>query len=188
MISPEKVDLLFVDDDDDFRSSVVRRFQRRGFHVSDAPAAEAALELASRRQFDVAVIDMMMPGISGIQLLERLKASQPECEVIMLTGQGSIESAVQAMKLGAYDYLRKPVPLAELEVLVEKAYDAASWPKRIDNSRRSCAGLSDRRTLSASRHPCRKSSGWFSAGPTDKAILIQGESGTGKELIALRTA
>src|SRR5690606_34833852 len=78
-------------------------------------------ELARLRQFDVAVLDMVMGGMSGIELLEQLRALQSECEVIMLTGQGTIEAAVRAMKLGASDFLTKPFPLAELETLIEKA-------------------------------------------------------------------
>ena len=109
---PSKIDLLLVDDDADFRETLARRFTRRGFQVQEARHGEQALQLAERRQFDVAVLDMVMPGMSGIEVLEQLKLTHPECEVIMLTGQGTIETAVEAMKLGAYDYLTKPFPLA----------------------------------------------------------------------------
>ncbi len=120
---PKKIDLMLVDDDADFRETVARRFMRRGFQVQEATHGEQALQLADLRQFDVVVLDMVMPGMSGIQVLEQLKLKHPECEVILLTGQGTIETAVQAMKLGAYDFLTKPFPLAELEVLIEKAYE-----------------------------------------------------------------
>src|SRR5215471_15403244 len=103
MSETKPIDLLIVDDDSEFRGSVVARFTRRGHNVQDAGEGESALALAERRQFDVAVIDMMMPGMSGLELLERLRAQHPESEVIMLTGQGSVESAVRAMKLGAFD-------------------------------------------------------------------------------------
>ena len=96
---PRKIDLLLVDDDPDFRESIARRFMRRGFQVQEATHGEQALQLASLRQFDVVVLDMVMPGMSGIQVLEQLKLTHPECEVILLTGQGTIETAVQAMKL-----------------------------------------------------------------------------------------
>ena len=123
------VDLLLTDDDDEFRATLVRRFSRRGYQVHEANDGTSALELAERRQFDVAIIDMMMPQISGLAVLEKLKASQPECEVIMLTGEGTIESAVNAMKLGAYDYLSKPCPLAELEAMVQKASERRQLTK-----------------------------------------------------------
>ena len=123
MYDPQKIDLLLVDDDADFRESVARRFMRRGFQVQEATHGEQALQLSDLRSFDVVVLDMVMPGLSGIEVLQRLKLTHPECEVILLTGQGTIETAVQAMKLGAYDFLTKPFPLAELEALIEKAYE-----------------------------------------------------------------
>ena len=129
MFDPNKVDLLLVDDDAEFRGTVARRCLRRGFQVQEATSGEEALGLTERRQFDVAVLDMVMPGLSGLQLLEKLKGANPECEVIMLTGQGTIETAVQAMKLGAIDFLSKPFPLAELEVLIENAYETGQLRK-----------------------------------------------------------
>ena len=79
------------------------------------------LALCEQRQFDVVILDLIMPGMTGIEVLEKLKVANGECEVILLTGQGTIETAVKAMKLGAYDYVRKPFRLSVLEVLIEKA-------------------------------------------------------------------
>src|SRR6478736_8260882 len=117
------IDLLIVDDDLELRETLVTRFARQNFAVQSAGNGEEALGLAERRNFDVAVFDMMMPGISGLELLKRFKESHPECEVILLTGQGSIETAVEAMKLGAYDYLQKPFPLKDLESVASKAFE-----------------------------------------------------------------
>src|SRR6478752_292883 len=117
------IDLLVVDDDLEFRETLVTRFARAGFAVQSAGDGEEALGLAQRRNFDVAVFDIMMPGMSGLELLKRYKEAHPECEVILLTGQGSIETAVEAMKLGAYDYLQKPFSLKELEGVVDKAFE-----------------------------------------------------------------
>jgi len=182
---PKKIDLLLVDDDADFRETVARRFMRRGFQVQEATHGEQALQVAALRQFDVVVLDMVMPGISGIQVLEQLKLTHPECEVILLTGQGTIETAVQAMKLGAYDFLTKPFPLAELEVLIEKAYERRQLRKE---------NVQLKAVLNRAQAPPEiigKSAAMAEvfrlierAGRTDKSILIQGESGTGKELVA----
>ena len=182
---PQKIDLLLVDDDADFRESVARRFNRRGFQVQEATHGEQALQLASLRQFDVVILDLVMPGLSGIQVLEQLKLSHPESEVILLTGQGTIETAVQAMKIGAYDFLTKPFPLAELEALIEKAYERRQLRKE---------NVQLKAVLTRSQtepEMIGKSAAMQSvfrlierAGPTDKSILIQGESGTGKELVA----
>ncbi len=113
--------LLLADDDDEFRGSMARMLARHGFQVHEAPDGEAALSAAQRRAFDVAVLDLKMPGLSGIELLEKFRDSHSECEVIVLTGEGTIEMAVHAMKLGAYDFLTKPFPLRDLEKLIGKA-------------------------------------------------------------------
>jgi DNA-binding NtrC family response regulator len=182
---PRKIDLLLVDDDPDFRESIARRFVRRGFQVQEATHGEQALQLASLRQFDVVVLDMVMPGMSGIQVLEQLKLTHPECEVILLTGQGTVETAVQAMKLGAYDFLTKPFPLAELEILIEKAYDRRQLRKE-NVQLKEVLSRSQSEPEIIGRSPAMQEVFRLieRAGRTDKAILIQGESGTGKELVA----
>jgi DNA-binding NtrC family response regulator len=185
MVEPSSVYLLLVDDDVEYRNSVARRFVRRGFQVQEASNGEEALDLAERRQFDVVILDMVMPGLSGLEVLQKLRNSHPECEIIMLTGQGTIEAAVQAMKLGAYDYLTKPVPLAELELLIEKAYDRRTLSKE-NMQLKAVLGRSEATSEIIGRSPQMREVFRLieRAGPTDKAILIQGESGTGKELVA----
>jgi DNA-binding NtrC family response regulator len=185
MFDPGNVYLLLVDDDVEYRNSVARRFVRRGFHVQEASSGEEALDLAERRQFDIAILDMVMPGLSGLDVLEKLRASNSECEVILLTGQATIESAVQAMKTGAYDYLTKPVPLAELEMLIEKAYDRRKLSQE-NMQLKAVLGRSEPTGEIIGRSPAMREVFRLieRAGPTDKAILIQGESGTGKELVA----
>ncbi len=80
------VDLLVVDDDAEYRGTVVRRLTRRGYQIQEAGDGETALQLLQRRQFDIALLDMVMPGMSGVDLAEQLKQIQPECEVVLLTG------------------------------------------------------------------------------------------------------
>lgn len=156
-----------------------------GHVVAEAPNAQEALALFDRQQFDVAVVDMNMPGISGIELLERMKSSDIDTEVIILTGQGTIDSAVQAMKIGACDYLTKPFPLADLEQRCQIAQQRG----QISKENRQLKAVLKR------QQPKTKIIGESSAikdvfrliervAPTDKAVLIQGESGTGKELVA----
>jgi DNA-binding NtrC family response regulator len=179
------IDLLIVDDDVELRETLVTRFARQSFAVQSAGDGEEALGLAERRNFDVAIFDMMMPGMSGLELLENFKASHPECEVILLTGQGSIESAVEAMKLGAFDYLQKPFALKDLETVAAKAFDRRQLRK--ENTQ--LKALVERTKPSnemIGRSPAMQEVFRLigRAGPSDKAILIQGESGTGKELVA----
>ena len=183
--SPEKINLLIVDDDAEFRATVLRRFGRRGFNVQEAADGAEALQWASRREFNVAIVDLVMPGISGLELLGKLKESHPECQILLLTGQGTIETAVEAMKRGAYDFLTKPFPLAELEVLIQKAYERQQLQK--ENKQLSAVLERTEPTFeiignSASMREVFRLID--RAGPTDKAILIQGASGTGKELVA----
>jgi len=183
MTSP--IDLLIVDDDAQFRETLVSRFARQSFAVQSAGNGDEALALAERRHFDVAIFDMMMPGMNGLELLKRFKSEHSDCEVILLTGQGSIESAVEAMKLGAYDYLQKPFPLKDLEAVAAKAFER----RRLRKENSQLKTLMQR--THASHHMVGRSPPMEEvfrlierAGPSDKAILIQGESGTGKELVA----
>ena len=183
--SPPMVDLLIVDDDVELRETLVTRFARQNFAVQSAGSGEEALGLAERRNFDVAIFDMMMPGMSGLELLEKFKASHPECEVILLTGQGTIETAVEAMKLGAFDFLQKPFALKDLEAVAAKAFDRRQLRKENTQLkalvRRTEPGSEMVGSSPAMQEVFRLIG---RAGPSDKAILIQGESGTGKELVA----
>jgi DNA-binding NtrC family response regulator len=182
---PRNIDLLLVDDDMEFRDVVARRFSRRGYRVQEAADGVAALELAARRQVDVAIVDLRMPGMSGVELLDKLKGDSSPCEVVLLTGEGTIETAVEAMKHGAHDYLTKPFPLAELEVVVQRA--AAQRQLRKENQQlkavlernRPNAEMIGRSTVMQEVFRLIER-----VGPTGRAVLIQGESGTGKELVA----
>lgn len=185
MTAAPSIDLLVVDDDPEFRETLASRFSRSAFAVQSAANGEEALDLATRRNFDVAIFDMMMPGMSGLELLQKFKAAHAECEIIVLTGQGTIESAVEAMKLGAYDYLQKPFPLKDLEGIVGKAAER----RRLRKENTQLKALIERSrppTDMVGHSPAMQEIYRLieRAGPSDKAILIQGESGTGKELVA----
>jgi DNA-binding NtrC family response regulator len=179
------IDLLVVDDDDEFRDTLVRRFARVGFQVSDAAGGEPALEMVQRREFDVAVVDMMMPGLSGLELLEKFKENNVESEIIFLTGQGTIETAVDAMKLGAFDYLQKPFPLQELETVIRRAYERRQLRKE-NRQLKTLLRRAQPQSNMVGQSPAMQETLRLieRAGPSDKAILIQGPSGTGKELVA----
>jgi DNA-binding NtrC family response regulator len=185
MDKTKDIDLLIVDDDADIRQTVVRRFERLGYRAEGAENGAEALELCKRREYDVAVLDLVMPGMSGIELLERMRAGHAECEVIMLTGKGSIETAVQAMKLGAFNFLTKPFPLAELEVEIERAYEHHQLRRENEQLRTLLRQAEPSKELLGESRPMQEVARLIErSGPTDKAILIQGESGTGKELVA----
>jgi two-component system OmpR family response regulator len=119
----EKFRVLIVDDEDDFRETLVKRMKRRDLEVSGAESAQKALDLLDRGDFDVVILDVKMPGLDGIEALREMKRKRPLTEVILLTGHGSVESGIEGMRLGAFDYLMKPVNLDDLLGRVRQAYE-----------------------------------------------------------------
>jgi DNA-binding NtrC family response regulator len=118
-----KIKLLIVDDEVQFLNSIAERLELRGFDVTKASRGAEALEIARQQKFDLALLDLKMPGMDGRELLETLKAEHKFLEVIMLTGHGSMESAVECTKLGAFGYLPKPYELEKLLQVLKDAYE-----------------------------------------------------------------
>ena len=114
--------LLLVDDEEDFRTTLANRLKRRNLDVTDAGSGEEAIEIIGNKSFDVAIIDIKMPGIDGIETLKRVKKIDPHIEVLLLTGHASIEAGIEGIKSGAYDYIIKPCTVNDLMVKVEDAF------------------------------------------------------------------
>ncbi|MEM1067921.1 MAG: sigma-54 dependent transcriptional regulator [Planctomycetota bacterium] len=177
--------VLIVEDDADFRDSSARWMQRKGHQVAAAASGAEALSLCTRQDFDVGVFDMNMPGMSGIELLQRIRDDEIEMEVIILTGQGTIETAVQAMKMGASDYLTKPCPLGDLEHHCRLARDRGQLRKENKQLKAIIQRGSAKSELIGQSAEMRNVSKLIDRiAPTDKPVLITGESGTGKEVVA----
>lgn len=119
----EQARILVVDDERDYNETIVKRLRRRGFEAETALSGPEALELLGRKSFDVALLDIMMPGMDGIEVLRELKKRTPEVEVILLTGHASVESGVLGMSIGANSYLLKPVDFDELLAAIGQAYE-----------------------------------------------------------------
>jgi DNA-binding NtrC family response regulator len=117
------IKILIVDDERDFLDAIEERLGTRGFAITTADSAEQALAAAADAKFDLALVDLQMPGMDGKALLQALKQSHRFLEVIMLTGHGSIESAVECTKLGAHAYLTKPCPIDRLVEVLQEAYE-----------------------------------------------------------------
>lgn len=178
-------DLLVVDDDEDFCSLLVARMNHCGYAAQGASCGAEAMELASKNNFDVALFDMHIPGMSGLELLAKFKSLYTECEVIVLTGEGSIESAVKAMQLGAINYLLKPFSLVELEAHIAKATERRVLRKENEQLRSLLARSRTNSEIIGNSPAMQEVFRLIQrAGPSERAILIQGESGTGKELVA----
>jgi DNA-binding NtrC family response regulator len=132
------IKLLIVDDETRFLQAIATRLSKRGFDVRTAPNGAVALELAREERFDIALLDLKMPGMDGGELLRALKQEHEFLEAIILTGHGSLESAVELTKLGAFSYLPKPYELDKLIETLKDAYRArlekkfASDQSRID--------------------------------------------------------
>ncbi|KAF0122847.1 MAG: response regulator with CheY-like receiver AAA-type ATPase and DNA-binding domain [bacterium] len=118
----ETIRLLLVDDEEDFRTTLASRLKKRDIDVTDVGSGNEAIELIRERSFDVAVLDIKMPGMDGIETLRQFKKIAPLIEVILLTGHGSVEAGIEGMRLGAYDYLMKPYNVKDLLLKVEDAY------------------------------------------------------------------
>jgi DNA-binding NtrC family response regulator len=184
-MATEQASILIVDDEYSVRDSLSRWFAKDGLRVRAAENAREALEAAEQERFDVAVIDIKMPGMDGLELQERFRSTAPEMSVIMITAFASVESAVRALKEGAFDYVTKPVDPDELSHLVRRALEHrrlraenTSLRRTIDEfvSVDAIVGESPavRKVMELVRH----------VAPTDATVLVVGESGTGKELIA----
>ena len=113
--------VLLVDDEEEFLETLSSRLEMRGLKVSAVTSGEQAVSKAKEQEYDAIVVDLSMPGIDGLETLKRIKANNPNAEIIMLTGHGSIQSGVEAMKLGAGDFLQKPVELSELMAKIGEA-------------------------------------------------------------------
>ncbi|MGO9123114.1 MAG: sigma-54-dependent transcriptional regulator [Desulfomonilaceae bacterium] len=118
--------VLLVDDEKDFVEVLAERLQNRGFEVRQAFNGEDAIDLLNQQDADVVILDVLMPGKDGVQTLSEIKQLKPLTEVIMLTGYGTIDTAIQGMKFGAYDYLMKPTETEDLVVKINKAYKLKS--------------------------------------------------------------
>jgi len=121
-----KIRVLLVDDEEDFVETLAQRLEVRDLDVSTALNGTDALERLEDREIDVVVLDLQMPGVDGIQVLRKIKEGKPLIEVIMLTGHATVETAIEGMKLGAFDFLTKPTETEELLEKIARAFGRKS--------------------------------------------------------------
>jgi DNA-binding NtrC family response regulator len=178
-------EILFVDDDEVILDMVGRYLQREGYQVSLVNSGLGALELLQKKNFDVVFTDFKMPEIDGLELLSAIKQYRPNTEVIVVTGHGTMETAVQAMKIGSYDYLQKPFKLDLLKLLIDRILEE----KRLkDENVRLKARLKERHRYGRIYGISLKMREIYETieqmQNQSPNVLIQGESGVGKQLVA----
>jgi len=177
--------VLAIDDEEVMRDCCVQVLSREGCRVESAADGRTGLEKLRKELFDVVILDLRMPGLSGFDLLDRIVQSSPETVVIVITGYATVESAVEAMKRGAYDFIPKPFSPKVLRAIVARALEkrrlaaeTAYLRSEIERLRGVDSLIGKSAAMNAIKQLVRR------AGMTDSTVLVSGESGTGKELVA----
>jgi DNA-binding NtrC family response regulator len=177
--------ILIVDDETVVRDSLGKWFSSEGYQARPVASAREALESIQNTEFDVALLDIKMPGMDGMELQSRLKEADPELTVIIMTGYASVETAVQALKLGAYDYITKPIDPDELSHLVANALEHRRTRREVVRLRENLQEASPGTELIGKAPAMKKVYELIEmVAPTEATVLITGESGTGKEVVA----
>jgi len=181
---PDAPTVLVVDDEPSNLASIEKIFQRDGMRVLTAGSARAALDLLRAHRVEVVLTDLMMPGTSGIELLRAIKQLAPDTEVVLMTAYGTVETAVQAMREGAYDFVEKPLKRMTIIKSVRKAAERRSLVAENRTLRQELKLLTKREIIGSSPALRRVLDVATQAAPSSATVLVLGESGTGKELVA----
>lgn len=177
--------ILIIDDERALRSIIAQRLHRRGYEILEAGTVQEGMAILQDNLVEVVLLDIRLPDGDGLQFLPEIKKRQPDLQVVMLTGHGTLESAIEAMKAGAFDYLIKPCNLSELEITLEKALEQRKLIMENTGLRQVVHRqnpepqiIGDSAKIQSLKELTRK------IAQTDASVLLQGESGTGKELFA----
>ena len=177
--------ILVADDHDSLRRGIARALKDAGHEVDEASDGNAAIELLHKGQFDVVLSDLKMGGSDGLDVLRTAKALHPTASVILMTGFGSVQTAVEAMKIGAFDFVQKPFEIEEMELRIAKALEHRRLKHEIDYLRHTQPDIYDfDRIVGASGALQRVLNIVRKVAQSNTTVLIRGETGTGKELIA----
>jgi DNA-binding NtrC family response regulator len=177
--------ILFADDESHLRDLMQMELPRLGHEVTVCPDGASALRALEKGSYDAALLDLRMPGMTGIEVLGKIRQLNPDTQVIILTGHATVDTAVQALRLGAFDYLTKPCKWAELEVILNRVAerrDLANKATALETRLKAAEGT----PILIGETPAMQSVRRLieTIAPTDASVMILGETGTGKELIA----
>ncbi len=177
--------ILVVDDEETIVEALQAVLSEEGFEVDVAEDGESAWEQLEEEAYGLVILDLKLPEMGGLELFEKIREEELGCEVIIITGQGSVDSAVQAMRNGAYDYLTKPLETDRLKALVPKALEKYDVREQKAALERKVANLTRYGELTGQSDEMKEIYKTIEAvAPTDASVLVYGESGTGKELVA----
>src|SRR5260370_38942569 len=177
--------VLFVDDEKSLQEFMRSELPRLGHEITVCPDGRAAIKVMEKSTFDVAILDLRMPGMTGIEVLEHLKQVSPDTEAVMMTGHASMETAIDAMRLGAFDYITKPCKLSELEALLQKVAEKRELQHKNLALQTRVQAAEGPTILVAKSAPMTGVHRLIATvGPTHSTVLILGETGTGKEMAA----
>ncbi len=187
MVKPNvrKLRILFADDETSLRELMRLELPRLGHEVVVCDDGKAAVAAVEKSSFDVALLDIRMPGLTGIEALRKIREIAPETEVILLTGHATVDTAVESMRHGAFDYLTKPCKMTELEVVLSRVVEKRQlMHKTMALESRLKAAEGGAKLIGQSIAMRRVSDIIGKVAPTDSTVLILGETGTGKEVVA----
>jgi len=177
--------LLVVEDDDAMRDLVVEELSDAGFAVEGAPGGRAGISRVREGGIDLVVTDLRMPDLDGFDLIRDIRAVEQAPHIVMITAFGSIDTAIKAVKLGAYDYITKPFEMEELVLAADKALRERGLREEVDRLRQQVAGQGSLDDIVGKSEPMQEVFSLIRRlGPSMSSVMITGESGTGKELVA----
>ncbi len=177
--------ILVVDDEEAQRMLLAGFLEKKDYTVTTAASGKEAIDKNRITGFDLVILDLKMPEIDGIETMAKMKEIDPETDFIILTGYGTVESAVEAMKLGAYDYLNKPINLDELELMIERIHGEQTVHRELEILREEIEAEFEAGSFVAESKGMKEVLGFISrVAKSDSTVLIHGESGTGKEMVA----
>jgi DNA-binding NtrC family response regulator len=180
-----RASILLVDDDAAFRHVMSGELRRLGYEVATAGSGEEAMASLARQEPDIVLLDLRLPGADGLVTLKSMRTLHPLVEVIMLTGHGAIDTAIESIRVGAFDYVTKPCPLDELGIRIERALEQHSLRRRANLLERALTPADPAGLFVGESPEFRRMLHLVElVGPSDSTVLIAGETGSGKERIA----
>lgn len=182
---PDGLRVLFADDESHLQDLIAAELPRMGHSVTVCPDGTTAIQALESDVYDCVLVDLDMPGANGIEVIEHAKKTSPDIEAIVLTGKGSTQTAIAALRLGAFDYLQKPCKLVDLKNLLQRVVQRRELNRKIAALTRRLQSVEGEPVMVGNHRSMQRVKALIEkVAPTDSTVLVRGETGTGKELVA----